>query len=130
MAIFNAPDPQWDHAKRAVTAGLRMQAMAQEIFKERNHPDNPAISLYFGVGINTGYALVGNLGAQGQYQYTAVGDAINVASRICGHARPNEVLIGQNTYHHVMHEVRALPLPPMKFKGKSQELTVYQVIDI
>jgi adenylate cyclase len=127
MAIFNAPDPQVDHAKRAVTAGLRMQAMAQTAFKERNRADNPAASLYFGVGINTGQAVVGNVGAQGQYQYTAIGDAINVASRICGHARPSEVLIGENTYHYVSQEIRANPLPPMKFKGKSQEMTVYQV---
>jgi adenylate cyclase len=127
MAIFNAPDPQVDHAKRAVTAGLRMQAMAQAAFKERNRADNPAASLYFGVGINTGQAVVGNVGAQGQYQYTAIGDAINVASRICSHARPSEVLIGENTYHYVAQDIRANPLPPMKFKGKSQEMTVYQV---
>jgi class 3 adenylate cyclase len=104
-----------------------MQAMAQEAFQERNRADNPAASLYFGVGINTGQAVVGNVGAQGQYQYTAIGDAINVASRICSHARPSEVLIGENTYHYVSQEIHAHALPPMKFKGKSQEMTVYQV---
>lgn len=127
MAIFNAPDPQIDHAKRAVTAGLRMQAMAQEAFKERNRADNPSVALYFGVGINTGHAIVGNVGAQGQYQYTAIGDTINVASRICSHARPSEVLIGENTFAYVGEAIHSNPLPPIKFKGKSQELTVYQV---
>lgn len=124
MAIFNAPNAQPDHARRAVQAGLTMQAMAALYQKNQLEQIAP---IHFGVGINTGTALVGNIGAQWHYQYTAVGDTVNVASRICSHARPNEVLIGANTYAYILDSVTAQPLPPMKFKGKSEEITVYQV---
>ncbi|HEC85497.1 MAG TPA: adenylate/guanylate cyclase domain-containing protein [Thioploca sp.] len=124
MAIFNAPNAQPDHALRAVQAGLTMQAMAALYQKEQTEQ---IAALHFGVGINTGTALVGNIGAQWHYQYTAVGDTVNVASRICSHAKPNEVLIGANTYAYIPDNVTAQPLAPMKFKGKSEEITVYQV---
>ncbi len=124
MAIFNAPNEQLDHAYLATQAGLTILTMAALYQKERDEDIPP---LYFGVGINTGKAIIGNIGAQWHYQYTAIGDTVNVASRICSHARPNEVLIGVGTYEYIKNIVTALPLPPTKFKGKSQEITVYQV---
>ncbi|EDN72132.1 adenylate/guanylate cyclase [Beggiatoa sp. SS] len=127
MAIFNAPNEQADHAQRAVQAGLTIQAM-MALYQQNT--DNMIPSLHFGVGINTGMAVVGNIGAQWHYQYTAIGDTINVASRICSHARPNEVLIGTNTYAYVQNSITAQALAPLKFKGKSQEITVYQVIEL
>jgi adenylate cyclase len=74
--------------------------------------------------------LVGNIGVQWHYQYTSVGDTINVASRICSKARPEEVLIGPNTYEYIKHQAKTEELPPMKFKGKSQEMVVYTVLEI
>lgn len=125
MAIFNAPNFQEDHAKRAVRAGLNIQMMATNY---HNSQIGSALhSLHFGVGVNTGMAVVGNVGAQWHYQYTAIGDAVNVASRICSHARPGEVLIGEDTYKYLEELITADALAPMKFKGKSQEITVYQV---
>ncbi|WP_062147606.1 adenylate/guanylate cyclase domain-containing protein [Beggiatoa leptomitoformis] len=124
MAIFNAPDEQADHAQRAVRAGMMIQTMAKEM-RAKLPPNTPLLT--FGVGINTGDALVGNIGAQWHHQYSAVGDTINVASRICSYARPNEVLIGSDCYELVQTDVLANALPPLKFKGKSQEMVVYQV---
>lgn len=125
MAIFNAPNFQEDHAKRAVRAGLNIQMMAANY--HNSQMGSALHSLHFGVGVNTGMAVVGNVGAQWHYQYTAIGDAVNVASRICGHARPGEVLIGEDTYKYLEEVITADALAPMKFKGKSQEITVYQV---
>ncbi len=129
MALFNAPNERPDHAKRAVRAGLTLQAMmrASRIQQEKEQLDVP---FYFGVGINTGNALVGNVGAQWHYQYTAIGDSVNVASRICSHARAGELLIGPETYEAVKDFVFANPLAPIKFKGKSQELTIYQILQM
>ncbi len=124
MAIFNAPDEQLDHARRAVQAGLTIQAMTAQYQTQSNKLSQP---LHFGVGINTGIALVGNIGAQWYYQYTAVGDTINVGSRICSYAKENQVLIGINTYTHIQDIITASILPPLKFKGKSQKMTVYHV---
>jgi len=128
MAMFNAPNSQDNHCQLAVRAGLSMQSMAKACRAEKDFAS--PISLSFGVGINTGNALVGNIGAQWHYQYTAVGDVVNVASRICGYARPGEVLIGENVYERIQSVIKANALPPVKFKGKSQEITVYHVDEI
>jgi len=127
MAIFNAPNPQTNHAYYAVQAALIMQMMALLYHQQQEENWEGYPLLHFGVGINTGPALVGNIGAQFHYQYSAIGDTINVASRICSHAKPGEVLIGANTYAHLQNQITAQPLPPIKFKGKSQALTVYRV---
>jgi len=124
MAIFNALEHQPDHARRAVQAGLQMQSNPLQL-KNRDNEQNE--TLYFGVGINSGQALVGNIGALQHYQYTAIGDIINVASRICGQARPTEVLIGANSFEQIDDRLDAEALPPMVLKGKSQPLTVYRV---
>ncbi|MCV6636747.1 adenylate/guanylate cyclase domain-containing protein [Candidatus Albibeggiatoa sp. nov. NOAA] len=127
MAIFNAPNHQEDHAKRATKAGLIMQENMKQYLAENKDHVPP---LYLGVGINTGQALVGNIGVQWHYQYTSVGDTINVASRICSQARPEEVLIGPNTYEYIKSQSQTKALPPMKFKGKSQEMVVYTVLGV
>jgi adenylate cyclase len=128
MAVFNAPNPQPDHALRAVRAGLIMQLKASQHHASQTQ-DIPA--MFFGVGINTGQAVMGNIGAQWHYQYTAIGDSVNVASRICSHARAGEILIGTNTYEIVEHNIQAFPFDqPLKFKGKSCETMVYRVFNL
>lgn len=125
MALFNAPDEQTDHAMRAVRAGLEMQGKAQEM---ANNPEDQRFPpLFFGVGINTGPALVGNLGALHYYQYTAIGDTTNVASRLCSHARAGEVLLGKLSYEQVREHVKGEVLQPMLFKGKSKEIPVFRI---
>jgi len=127
MAVFNAPNLQPDHAQRAVQAGLNIQTLAKERHPEQRAHNQPL--LHFGVGINTGLAIVGNIGAQRHYQYSAIGDSINVASRICSHAPPDAVLIGETTYTELADQITATPLEPIQFKGKSRLMTVYQVTD-
>jgi len=122
MAVFNAPNPQPDHASRAVQAGVGMQLRGTENTHNR-------WGFHFGVGINTGSALIGNIGTQQHYQYTAVGDAVNTASRLCSHARPREILIGAETYRQMDDDCKnkAQALPAMTFKGKSKPLAVYSL---
>lgn len=128
MAVFNAPNLQPDHALRAVRAGLIMQFKASQYHSSQTQDIPP---MFFGVGINTGQAVMGNIGAHWHYQYTAIGDSVNVASRICSYARAGEILIGTNTYNDVLHHVSAIPLEqPLKFKGKSCETMVYQVLNL
>lgn len=127
MAVFNAPNFQSDHAIRAIQAGLAMHIKATQ-YHARQTQDIPP--MFFGVGINTGHALMGNIGARGHYQYTAIGDSVNVASRICSYARPAEVLIGTNSYTKTKPHINAEPLEPLKFKGKSYEIMVYRVLNL
>jgi len=122
MAIFNAPNPQPDHAFRAVQAAISMQMNALN--------NENQWCFRFGVGINTGTVLIGNIGSQQYHQYTAVGDGVNVASRICGHARPQEILIGEKTQHQALKfaKIPTQSLAPVTFKGKSKPLSIYSVM--
>ncbi len=122
MAIFNAPNPQKDHALRAVQAAISMQV------KALNNDNQWGFS--FGVGINTGKVLIGNIGSEQYHQYTAVGDEVNVASRICGHARPQEVLIGEKTLHETLKfaKIPTRALAPVTFKGKTKPLAVHTIM--
>lgn len=127
MALFNAPNDQPDHAWRAVRAGLNIQKMA-EVHRFDGGADLPP--LHFGVGINTGQAVVGNTGARWRYDYTAVGDTTNVAFRISTVARAREVWIGPTTFDLLPECVEAVPIEPMHFKGKEEPIVVYRAISV
>lgn len=91
MAVFNAPVRQHDHARRAARAGLRLQAAARDV--AAGHVGWPR----FRVGINTGPALVGNIGADQMRNFTAIGDTTNLAARLEGLAEPGRVVVGPAT---------------------------------
>ena len=91
MAIFNAPTRQHDHALRAATAGLGIHRAIDDV--ATGHADWPR----FRVGVNTGPALVGNVGAAAMRNFTAIGDTTNLAARLEGMAEPGTVVIGPLT---------------------------------
>jgi len=124
MALFNAPDDQLDHAWRAVQAGLKIQR-AVEMHQARRAAD---LRVYFGVGIHSGPAIVGNTGAHWRYDYSAIGDTTNVAFRISSVAGAREVWIGPDTYEQLRGRVTAAPLEPMRFKGKGNAVPLYRVL--
>jgi len=91
MAIFGAPEDQPDHAARALAAAEDMHR-----FVETSAPawqQKYGVEARLGIGVNTGEALVGNLGSERRMEYTAIGDAINVAARLEGLARPGQTLV-------------------------------------
>jgi len=124
MAIFNAPLPQADHALRAVRAAWGMR---EAIIKyQRGIP--PEMQVSFGFGINTGPAVVGNLGSQGRQQnYTAIGDVVNVASRLQGNASDNDILLNHSTFIKVRQYVHVAQLPPLYVKNKTKPLDVFRL---
>jgi len=124
MALFNAPNDQPDHAWRAVRAGLDIQArMAAHQFQTAAE----SLPLHFGVGIHSGPAVVGNTGAHWRYDYSAIGDATNVAYRICTTAQAGEVLIGPTTREQLGEDAEVTPLAPMHFKGGDRLIPIYRV---
>jgi adenylate cyclase len=81
MVFWNAPLPQPDHAERAVRCALEMQARLEPLNRAWAASGGPALAI--GVGVNTGTALVGNIGAEGKKtEYTVIGDAVNLAARV------------------------------------------------
>ncbi len=131
MAIFNAPLPQPDHAVRAVRAALGMRQAIQERQRQQD-PNFPevkyGIRVRYGIGVNTGIATVGNIGSRDRLQnYTAIGDAVNVASRLQSNADDNEILLHHTTYEQVYPYFDCLLMPPLPVKNKKDPLTVYKV---
>jgi adenylate cyclase len=122
MVVFNASDDQPDHALRAARAGLDLQHAAQEVAARRPHYPR------FRVGINTGPALVGNVGTAEQRSFTAVGDTTNLASRLQGEAEPGQVVIGESTFRTIANGVRVEPLGELQVKGKTEPVAAYVLI--
>ncbi|MBK5266832.1 MAG: adenylate/guanylate cyclase domain-containing protein, partial [Acidimicrobiia bacterium] len=124
MAVFNTPILQPDHAVRAVRAAYRMQQAIGELIRDR--PDWPQ----FRIGVNTGSALVGNIGSDELRNYTAIGDAVNVAARLETATAPGEILMGATTYDLVRHVVTAEQVQPIDAKGKAEPVAAYRLVSI
>ncbi len=125
MAIFNAPLAQEDHALRAVRAAWKMRMAILDY--QHTHPQGVPIS--FGIGVNTDKATVGNLGSQGRQQnYTAIGDAVNVASRLQTNASDNNILLNHSTFVRARQHVKVSKLPPLQVKNKSAPLDVWSLL--
>ncbi len=122
MALFNAPVRQPDHALRAGRAALAMQAAVGELAAHG--------SPLFRVGINTGPALVGNIGSDQLRNFNAMGDAVNVAARLESVAQPGQVVMGASTYAAIGPAGRVRPLGDLQVKGREQTVRAYQLLAI
>lgn len=125
MAIFNAPLPLEDHAYKAVRAALDMRAGSEEL--NAGIFEKYGVRLQFGIGINTGDAVVGNVGTAFRMDYTAIGDTVNTAARLESNAKPGEIIISPSTYELVKDRIRAEYGGEIKLKGKEIPLPVYKV---
>jgi class 3 adenylate cyclase len=124
MALFNAPAQQPDHALRACRAALAMQRAIAPLVAEA--PDMPR----FGIGVNTGEALVGNIGSEAIRNFTAIGDTVNLAARLQARAEGGQVLINASTYAQVREHVEARPLGRIQVKGKEEAVEVFLLLDV
>jgi len=149
MAIFNAPLPQPDHAQRAVRTAWAMRQALERFHATQSqslravgagaagangHPGQPAqlsgdaLAVEYGIGVHTGLAVVGNIGARDRLQnYTAIGDAVNIAQRLQANARANQILLSADTYAQAQGVGVAHALDPIAIKGKDQPIAVYQL---
>ncbi len=121
MALFNTPVLQPDHALRAVRAAHRIHQAIAALASD--HPDWPR----FRIGVNTGPALVGNIGSKEVRNFTAIGDAVNVAARLETAAEPGQVLIGATTQALVHHAVRTRPVGRLQIKGRAEPVEAFLV---
>jgi class 3 adenylate cyclase len=125
MALFNTPlNPQADHIERCIHTAL----MVKELMLAY-HADLPeARQLHFGTGLHTGEAVVGNVGSHLRKDYSAIGDAVNMAKRVQEMAKPGQILISQDVYAQVKDWVIAEPLPPTKVKGRQTLEQIYELL--
>ncbi|RPI48694.1 MAG: adenylate/guanylate cyclase domain-containing response regulator, partial [Chloroflexi bacterium] len=123
MAIFNAPLPQPDHALRALRAAWALrEAMAAY------HAALPAyLRMEFGMGIASGEALVGNIGAMELLHYTAVGDTVNLAQRLEELAGGGEILLTENCFRAVAAEVEVTARGATAIRGRSEPVSIFSL---
>lgn len=125
MAVFGAPFGQDNDAERAVTAALKIKKTLEAENKEEGREKE----LNIRIGINTGQITAGNIGSPKRMEYTVLGDAVNVASRLESIAEPNQILIGEETYSRIKDKFKTREIGLRKLKGKSRDLRVYEVLE-
>jgi adenylate cyclase len=124
MAVFGAPMEKEDDAERGIRAAQEMlQALAVMM---AGAPEEKKFTIR--IGINTGKVVAGNIGSPKRMDYTVIGDAVNTASRLESIARPNQILIGEETYERVQGKFNIRAVGPRKVKGKTVEVMVYEVL--
>tara|TARA_R100001082_G_scaffold14865_2_gene7602 strand:- start:9510 stop:11264 length:1755 start_codon:yes stop_codon:yes gene_type:complete len=117
MAIFNAPLDLENHAHKAVLAAIEMQQLIKE----------EGIGIEIGVGLNTGEAVIGNMGSDTRFDYTAIGDAVNTAARMESSCKEvgEDIVITENTA--LETQIKLKQLKPIKVKGKEKPINIYTV---
>ncbi len=127
MAFFGAPIDQPDHAARAVEAALRLRAGVEAWNKERAEAGEPPIEVR--IALNTGEAIVGDLGSKTRVDYTVVGNAVNVAARMEEFvATAGDIVIGPATYDAVRDLYKVARLGHYSLKGLSASVPMYKVL--
>ena len=129
VAFWNAPRLQENHALLAVRCAYDLINRAPELQQRLLEKGLPPIR--WGIGVNTGPAVVGNMGSRSRLQYTALGDTVNTAARFCANAPAYHLLIGQPTYDQCKDYIAVDMVPGVQLKGKSAEtFRIYQVTAI
>jgi ABC-type oligopeptide transport system substrate-binding subunit/class 3 adenylate cyclase len=126
LAFFGAPVTHEDDPIRAVHAALDIQ---QEIGKYADELKGYIGNFQLRVGLNTGTVVVGNVGSDLHMEYLAIGDAVNLAARLQSAAQPGKVLISESTARQVKAMFNLQPMGQITVKGKSEPVTVFEVIN-
>jgi class 3 adenylate cyclase/HAMP domain-containing protein len=125
LAFFGAPEPMEDHPVRAVACALAMQSAMEEV-NARNRADGLP-QLEMGIAVNTGEAVVGNIGSERRTKYSVVGAHVNFASRIESYAVGGQVILGPSTFQRVKDLIDMGETMEVKLKGVPGKTTLYEV---
>ena len=129
MAVFNAPFALEDYEMQALRTAKDIVSGAKAL--EESCMERFGKKVAFGVGVNCGEAVVGNIGCDFRMDYTAIGDTVNTAARLESNAKAGQVLISEYIYERVKDKgVKVAPIGEIPLKGKSKGVFVYQLIEI
>ena len=130
MAVFNAPIDMPDHAERAVKSAIEIEAKTKELkalYKERGLPD-----INVGTGVNTGTAIIGNMGSSNRFDYSVIGDAVNLAARLEATAGRGEYKDCPTLYSSYTQEklenIKSVEVDKIKVKGKEELITIFKPV--
>ena len=124
MAVFGAPLPAADHAEAAVRAGIHILRQVEAL-----RTSYQGTKLSVGIGVHTGEAVVGSVGSATRLEYTAIGDAVNVASRLQELAKPGILVASEATVARLPHAlpIRAVPMAPVVLRGRSEPIALFEI---
>lgn len=125
MAVFNSPFDLEDYTYKAVKAAIDIQKCSEQIAKISY--EKTGIRINFGVGVNCGEAIIGNMGSEYRVEFAAIGDTVNTASRLEGVAKAGQIIISKKVYDRLEGRIKVTWLGNVSLKGKSKEIEIYQV---
>jgi adenylate cyclase len=128
MAFWGAPIPQKDHAMRTCLAALEMRKRLTALGQKWKKEGKPELDARF--GLNSGIMIVGNMGGKDRFDYTVIGDSVNLASRLEGANKQygSRIMISEFTYNHVKAKVVARELDLLQVKGKNEPVKVFELL--
>jgi adenylate cyclase len=128
MAVFGAPLDQPDHASRACRTAIEMMTELQRLRKKWAAEGRPDVNI--GVGINTGDMVVGNMGSQMRFDYTVMGDSVNLASRLEGTNKEygTNIIISEFTHDQIKDEFFCRELDAVQVKGKKLPVRIFELL--
>jgi len=128
MAVFNSPFDLDDYVFRAVCTAWDIAAGSKQI--ERMFIERFGKTVSYGIGVNCGDAVIGNIGCDFRMDYTAIGDTVNTAARLESNAKAGQILISEYVYERVKDRVEVNEIGEIPLKGKSKGVMVYEVTEV
>ena len=128
MAVWGPPSPHEDDPARALRAALEMQDAVETLNEAREANGQTRIEI--GIGVNTGQAVVGYMGSADRHEFTAIGDCVNTASRLCNVAKGNEVLAADSTVSKAGAGFHVEALPLAHVRGKERAVQTFRVVSL
>ena len=127
MAFWNAPIDTANHKELAIKTALEMIDKLKELNNNNGFGDNNKINI--GIGINTGKCIVGNMGSEQRFDYSVIGDSVNLASRLEGVSKNYDatLVVGEDTYRDISNLYNFKKLDDVQVKGKSNKVSIYTV---
>ena len=126
MVVYGAPLSTNNDTERAIKTAVEMQQKIKKLNKERKKRKEEPICV--GIGINRGDVISGNIGSRDMMDYTVIGDTVNLGSRLCSSAKPNEILVSKPVYIKTKEMFKYKPLDSIKVKGKKDKIELYKVL--
>ncbi len=127
IALFGAPVPIPDAEMKAIECALDMMKVLKEYNKQRPSGQE---EVKIGIGINTGTVVTGAIGSSRALQYTAIGDAVNTAARLCSVAKADQIILSEGTFKKIGDRINAEALPAVRVKGKAGELKIWNAVGL
>ncbi|MBI3181371.1 MAG: FHA domain-containing protein [Myxococcales bacterium] len=128
MAVWGPPSQHPDDPARALRAALEMQREVDALNQRRVEAGERPIQV--GIGVNTGQAVVGYMGSKERHEFTAIGDCVNTASRLCSLAKGGEVIATETTVRKAGKGFKAEAMSVAQVKGKERGISTYKVVDL